>query len=144
MSSPGSAFCAHYFGIRFTPHPIQPRHHPCYRSSTHVKDPGHSVKGAGGSLQLNTHTPYTYISWLCMIVWCRALHDCMVYAEHAPRMQQFHVACKKNQIAVSTPLQWIFKNAIQKAIYLAPLLPLLFLFVCFCCCFGLFFCCCCL
>ena len=29
----------------------------------HIKDPGHSVKSAGGSLHLNTHTPLTQQSW---------------------------------------------------------------------------------
>ena len=49
FSSPGSTFCADsYFGIRFTP--VLPQEH--------VKDPGHSAKSAGGTLQLNTHTPY--------------------------------------------------------------------------------------
>ena len=50
FSSPGSTFCADsYFGIRSTP-PVLPQQH--------VKNPGHSAKGAGGRLQLNTHTPY--------------------------------------------------------------------------------------
>ena len=31
---------------------------PCYRSSTDVKDRGHTAKSAGGRLQLNSHTPY--------------------------------------------------------------------------------------
>ena len=49
FSSPGSTFCADsYFGIRSTP--MLPQ--------WHVKDPGHSAKSAGGSLQLNMHTPY--------------------------------------------------------------------------------------
>ena len=49
FSSPGSAFCADsYFGIHSTP--VLPQ--------SHVKDPGHSAKSAGGRLQLNMHTPY--------------------------------------------------------------------------------------
>ena len=49
FSSPGSTFCADsYFGIRSTP--VLPQ--------SHVKDPGHSAKSAGGRLQLNTRTPY--------------------------------------------------------------------------------------
>ena len=49
FSSPGSTFCADsYFSIRSTP--VLPQQH--------VKDPGHSAKGAGGRLQLNMHTPY--------------------------------------------------------------------------------------
>ena len=143
MSSPGSAFCALLFRVRFTPHTLQPRPHPCYRSSTHVKDPGHSVKGAGGSLQLNTHAPYTYISWLCMIVWCRAFHDCMVYAEHVPRMQQFHVACKKTKSLKYTTSMDIQKRYTKG--YTSPPPPVVVvavLLVCFYCCFGLWFFCC--
>ena len=49
FSSPWSTFCADsYFGIRSTP--VLPQEH--------VKDPGHSVKNAGGRLQLTMHTPY--------------------------------------------------------------------------------------
>ena len=49
FSSPGSTFCADsYFGICSTP----------VLSQSHVKDPGHSAKSAGGRLQLNTHAPY--------------------------------------------------------------------------------------
>ena len=49
FSSPEPTVCADsYFGIRSTPVLLQ----------HHVKDPGHSVKRAGGRLQLNTHTPY--------------------------------------------------------------------------------------
>ena len=49
FSSPGSTFCGDsYFGTCSTP--VLPQYH--------VKDPGHSAKGAGGRLQLNTHTPY--------------------------------------------------------------------------------------
>ena len=49
FSSPRLTFCADsYFGIRSTP--LLPQ--------SHVKDPGHSAKSAGGRLQLNTHTPY--------------------------------------------------------------------------------------
>ena len=45
FSSPGSIFCADScFVIRSTP--VLPL--------LHVKDPGHSAKGAGGRLQLNT------------------------------------------------------------------------------------------
>ena len=49
FSSPWSTFCADsYFGIRSTP--VLPQ--------SHVKDPCHSAKSAGGRLQLNMHTPY--------------------------------------------------------------------------------------
>ena len=51
VSSPRSALCADcYFGIRSTS--VLPQYH--------VNDPGHSAKGAGGRLQLNTHTPYVW------------------------------------------------------------------------------------
>ena len=43
-------FCAGiYFGTRS----------PCVLPP-HPKDPGHSAKGAGGTIQLNTQAPYTY------------------------------------------------------------------------------------
>ena len=49
FSSPGSTFCADsYFGIRSTPVLLL----------SHVKDPDHSPKSAGGRVQLKTHTPY--------------------------------------------------------------------------------------
>ena len=41
---------SHCFGVRSTP--VLPQ--------WHVGDPGRSAKGAGGRLQLNTHTPYVY------------------------------------------------------------------------------------
>ena len=50
--------------------PLHPR-----VSQWHVKDPGHSVKSAGGRLHLNTHTFLTHqvgVGWLCRcpgIVW---------------------------------------------------------------------------
>ena len=53
------------FRIRY---PVLPQYH--------VKDPGHPAKGAGGRLQLNTHTPYIHgFEWsdtlnLCMFEWC--------------------------------------------------------------------------
>ena len=51
FSSPGSTICADsYFGIRSIP--VLPQQH--------VKDPGHSVKSAGGRLQLNMHA-LTYV-----------------------------------------------------------------------------------
>ena len=57
----------------------------------HVKDPGHSAKSAGGSLQLNTHAPYVCGSERSDTVnWCM-VHGCMVYTERVPRRQQFHV-----------------------------------------------------
>ena len=76
--SPGLTFCADsYFGIRSTP------------GVTVVarKDPDHSARNAGGRLQLNTHTPYE-----CGFASSDMVHGCMVYTEHAPRRQQFHVA----------------------------------------------------
>ena len=55
FSSPGSTFYADsYFGIRCTPVLLQ----------SHVKDPGHAAKSAGGRLQLK-HA-YTIRMWLCM------------------------------------------------------------------------------
>ena len=46
--SPCSTFCADtHFGVRYTPVlPLQ-----------YVKDPGHSAKSSGVTLQLNTHAP---------------------------------------------------------------------------------------
>ena len=51
-----------FFGVRSTP--VLPQ--------WHIKDPGHSVKSAGGRLHLTTHTPLTQRCWLCHcagIVW---------------------------------------------------------------------------
>ena len=52
-----------------------------------IKNPGHSVKSAGGRLQLNT-----YESYVCGFAWSDMVNGCMVYTELAPRRQQFHVA----------------------------------------------------
>ena len=93
FSSPGSAFCAvSYFGIHSTP--VLPH-----------KDPGHFAKSTGGRLQLNTHTPY-----VCGFALSDMVHGCMVYTEHA---EMAAVSCGTSHAsAVSTPLRWIFKNAL--------------------------------
>ena len=49
FSSRVSSVCWLLFGVRSTP--VLPQ--------WHVKDPGHSVKSAGGRLHSNTHTPLT-------------------------------------------------------------------------------------
>ena len=71
----------------------------------HVKDPGHSAKNAGGRFQLNTHTHY-----VCGFAWSDMVHGGMVYTERAETAAvsrgTSHVS------AVSTPLRWIFKNAL--------------------------------
>ena len=52
---------SHYFGVRSTPVLLQ----------WHVGDPGHSAKGEGGRLQLNTHTPYVCgFARSGMVIWC--------------------------------------------------------------------------
>ena len=55
-----------------------------------MKDPNHSVKSAGGRLQLNTHAPYIYVA-LHEVTQCMC---CTVYTERAEnvRWQQFRVA----------------------------------------------------
>ena len=71
----------------------------------HVKDAGHSAKSAGGRLQLNTHTPY-----VCGFAWSDMVHGCMVNTERA---EMAAVSCGTSHAsAVSTPLRWIFKNAL--------------------------------
>ena len=45
FSSPGSTFSYFVRSISVLP-------------QLHGKDPGHSAKGAGGRLQINTHAPY--------------------------------------------------------------------------------------
>ena len=66
---------------------------------------GHSAKTAGGRLQLNTHTPY-----VCGFARRHMVHGCMVYTERA---QMAAVSCGTSLAsAVSTPLRWIFKNAL--------------------------------
>ena len=60
----------------------------------------HSPKSAGGRLQLNRHTPY-----VCGFAWLHGVH--ITCAETAA------VSCGTNHAsAVSTPLRWIFKNAL--------------------------------
>ena len=67
-------------------------------------------KSAGGRLQLNTHTPY-----ICGFAWSDMVHGCMVYTENA---EMAAVSCGTSHAsAVSTPLGWIFKNALWKAIH---------------------------
>ena len=70
-----------------------------------LKDPGHSAKSAGGRLQLNMLTPY-----VCGFAWSGMVHGCMVYTECA---KMAAVSCGAS--AVSTPLRWIFKNALLKS-----------------------------
>ena len=55
--------------------------------------------------------------WLCMKWHCKLVHGCMEYTEHARRRQQLHVApaMQRPNNTVSTPLAWIFKNALYKA-----------------------------
>ena len=72
---------------------------------SHVKDPGHSAKSAGGRLQLNTHTPY-----VCGFAWNDMEHGCMVCTEHAEMAAVS--CCTSHASAVSTPLWWIFKNVL--------------------------------
>ena len=75
---------------------------------SHVKDPGHSAKSASGSLPLSKHTPY-----VCDFAWSDIVHGCMVYTERA---ETAAVSCgTSHSSAVSTPLMWIFKNALCKA-----------------------------
>ena len=74
----------------------------------HVKDPSHSAKSAGGRLQLNTHTPY-----VCGFAWSDTVHGCMVYTERTETDSLAADSCGTSHVsAVSTPLQWIFKNAL--------------------------------
>ena len=64
-SSSGSTFCVDsYFSISSTPMIPQ----------QHVRDPGHSAKRAGGSLQPNMHAS---CKWLCKII--HMVYGCMVY-----------------------------------------------------------------
>ena len=81
--------------------------HPHVTTASH-KRPCHSAKSAGSRLQLNTHAPSTPgFKWSDKLE-----HGCMVYTEHVPRCQQFHVAPAmwQSNNAVSTPLWWIFKT----------------------------------
>ena len=98
FSSPGSTFCADsYFSIRFTP--MLPQ--------WHIKDPSHSAKSAGGRLQLNTHASYGRC-----FAWSDIVHGCMVYAVCA----EMAARGTSHASAVSTPLRWIFKKTLWKAI----------------------------
>ena len=53
LSSPELTFRADSYSMS-APHPLQ---------QWHVKDPGHSVKSAGGRLHQDMHTPLTQQSW---------------------------------------------------------------------------------
>ena len=58
-------------------------------------------------LQLNKHTPYA-----CGSACSDMVHGCIVYTECA---EMAAVSCGTTHVsAVSTPLQWIFKNALYK------------------------------
>ena len=58
-------------------------------------------------LQLNMHAR------ICGFAWSDMVYDCMVHAE---RTKMAAVSCGTSHVsAVSTPLQWIFKNTLQKA-----------------------------
>ena len=96
FSSPGSTFCADsYFAIRSTPGLLQ----------EHIKDPSHSAENAGGRLQPNMRAPYP-----CGFAQSDMVHGSMVYTEHA---EMAAVSCGTSHAsAVSTPLWWIFKNAL--------------------------------
>ena len=64
-----------------------------------------STKSAGGRLQLNTHTAH-----VCGFARSDMVHGCVVYTERA---EQAAVSCGTSHVsAVSTPLRWIFKNAL--------------------------------
>jgi len=59
---------------------------------------------------LNMHTPY-----VCGFAWSDMVHGCMVYTERA---EMAAVSCGTSHAStVSTPLRWIFKNALYKAIH---------------------------
>ena len=102
---PGVSFqCRLSYGVRTAP-AVCSRMRICINICTHVKDPGPSAKSAGGRLELNTHTPY-----VCGFAWSDMLHGCMVYTERA---EMAAVSCGSSHAsAVSTPLRWIFKNAL--------------------------------
>ena len=61
--------------------------HPRATAITHVRDPGHSAKSAGGWLQLNTNAPYVCgFAWSDNVNWCMA-KGCMMYTERTLRRQ---------------------------------------------------------
>ena len=79
----------------------------------HLKNPGHSAKGAGGWLQLNTHAPYLGGFALSDQIWCMAEWS----TQNTPRQQQFQVApgMQEPNSSATTPLGWIFKVHCKKA-----------------------------
>ena len=69
------------------------------------KRPRSFAKSAVGRLQLNTHTPY-----VCGFAWSDMVRGCMVYTERA---EMAAVSFGTSHAStVSTPLRWIFKNAL--------------------------------
>ena len=91
-----SIFCADsYFGIRSTPRVTE---------AERKRSPS-LCQSAGGRLQLNTHTLY-----VCGFARSDMVHDCMVYTERAEMAAVLFGTSHTS--AVSTPLRWIFKNAL--------------------------------
>ena len=79
---------------------------------SHVKDPGHSAKSAGGRLQVNTCIHLMYVA-LHGVTWC------MLYGVHRTFAETAAVSCGTSHAsAVSTPLQWISvkKRTIKKLV----------------------------
>ena len=95
FSSPGSTFCAESFRYPF---------HPRVTAIARKQNLGHSARSAGGSLQLNTHTPYIYM----------ALHEvtyAWLYGVHRTCAETAAVSCGISYVsAVSTPLSWIYSK----------------------------------
>ena len=82
-----------------------------------MKDPDQSAKSAGGRLHLNTHA-----SGVCGFAGSDIVNTCMV-AGYTQNVRRDGSSCLWHQPfnvqpygAVSTPLRWIFKNALQSLI----------------------------
>ena len=95
---------------------IKPGYLSVQLNHEHVKDPGHSAKGAGGRLQINTYTPC-----VCGFAWSDMVQ--LLYGVHRTCAGMDEVSCGTSHAsAVNTPLRWIFKTKTTKklAIHVEP------------------------
>ena len=70
--------------------------HPLLLQS-HVKDPGHSAKSAGGRLHLNMHTPFTQLSQSRLTMLSR--HNVGTYLETSSHMSLGNTWPQSSQLA---------------------------------------------
>ena len=98
FSSLGSTSCADsYYGICST----------LVLPQSHVKDPSHSARSAGGRLHLNMHAHN-----VCGFAGSDMMHGCIVYTEHAEMSAVSYGSSKVSAIKHTTSVD-IQKRAIK-------------------------------